>query len=265
MGKILFSLFLTALCIVPAQPTGAQTTGTPHIERPEAPVTHITPLDVPRQDVDSFVAEWNKRSASIAKMPGFISATLYRSILPDHAYQLIEVAQWQSYTAWVAAHDHPALQTQRAGAETIAGFYRPAIAYTHYAAQSAQATSANALLDRVKKDPAIANPEAPFVFINLMEMAQGDIGPFLADWASRSQLTRQQAGSMSATLYKTLLPDSRYQIINISQWQSYNAFVDAQNDATYSRQLAKDLNQTSSIKLLRGFFRPVAYRIQTYD
>lgn len=258
MKKLLRTLLLTAACIIPALSASAQITRAPGIPQPQAPVTHVNLFDVPQKDIDRFVAGWNKRSADAAKTPGFISATLYQSILPDHPYPLIEVAQWQSYTSWTAAQRNPAAAQNR---PAITGFYRPAIAYTHFGT----ARSADALLDRLKKDPAISNPEAPFVFINLMQMQQKDIAPFLADWQSRSQLTRQQAGSMNATLYKTLLPDSRYSIINISQWQSYNAFIDAQNDATYSQQLEKDLNQTSSIKLVRGFFRPVAYQIQTYD
>ena len=70
---------------------------------------------------------------------------------------------------------------------------------------------------------------------------------------------------MTATLYKTILPDSRYQIINVSQYQSYDAFVDSQNDPAYSRKLEADLNQASSIKLMRGFFRPIAYCAHTYE
>ncbi|EAA7091090.1 hypothetical protein FGH87_11315 [Salmonella enterica] len=139
-----------------------------------------------------------------------------------------------------------------------------AVAYFNLAARQ-ESQPPEALLDRVKKDPAFSHPDAPFVFINLMEMAPEDATMFIADWKIRSQLTRQQAGSMNATLYRAVLTDERYSIINVSQWQSYNAFVDAQNDPTYSRQLQNNLNQTSSIKLIRGFFRPVAYQIQTYD
>ncbi|HCL5074346.1 TPA: hypothetical protein N2F43_003679 [Salmonella enterica] len=254
MIKRLSRLLLLALLIASAQ---AQAATFPDIKQPQAPLTTITPSDVSPKDIDKAVKDWNSRSARIAKTPGFISATLYQSILPDHPYPLIEVAQWQSYTAWMAAHEN---QDHKA----LTGFYRPTVAYTHLATRDGDPT-ANTLLERVKKDPAISNPEAPFVFINLMQMAQKDVAPFIADWKIRSQLTRQQAGSMGATLYKNQLPDSRYPIINISQWQSYNAFIDAQNDATYSRQLAKDLNQTASIRLIRGFFRPVAYQIQTYD
>lgn len=229
----------------------------PEFAQPQAPVTAITPINVSSGDIASVVKAWDSHTANLTKAPGFISATLYQSVLPDHPWPLIEVAQWQSWTSWTKAHDNADRNHQT-------GFYRPAVAYVNFTARQEGQTS-EALLDRVKKDPAFSHPGAPFVFINLMEMSPKDATTFIADWKIRSQLTRQQAGSMNATLYRAVLPDERYSIINVSQWQSYNAFVDAQNDPTYSRQLQNNLTQTSSIKLIRGFFRPVAYQFQAYD
>ncbi|EFP4584412.1 hypothetical protein HX910_002233 [Salmonella enterica] len=254
MIKNLSQLLLIAFLITSGSALAATS---PEIKQPEAPITAITSINVSPGDIDSAVKAWDSRTASLTKAPGFISATLYQSVLPDHPWPLIEVAQWQSYTTWTKAHDN-------ADRNLLTGFYRPAVAYVNFTARQEGQTS-EALLDRVKKDPAFSHPGAPFIFINLMEMTPKDATTFIADWKIRSQLTRQQAGSMNATLYRAVLPDERYSIINVSQWQSYNAFVDAQNDPTYSRQLQNNLNQTSSIKLIRGFFRPVAYQIQTYD
>ncbi len=274
MKKVLSSALLTMLAAASTLPASAQTTANPNIKQPEAPFTSISLFEVAEQDSDHFVSDWNKRSAVIAQMPGFIAATLYKSILPDHKYQIINVAQWQSYDAWLDVHNSLAYRSQHSAngpqntsnSKAISGFYRPAVSYTHtHTEQSASAQPVEGTPLRIIKNPAITNPDAPFVFINLMEMEQKDIDPFLSSWKIRSQLTRKQPGSMGATLYKTMLPDSRYQIVNISQWQSYNAFVDGQNNPTYSSELAADLNQTASIKLTRGFFRPVAYYAHVYD
>lgn len=254
MIKTLPRLLLLTFLIASRYALAATST---EIKQPQAPVTAITPINVSPGDSDSAVNAWNSRTASLTKAPGFISATLYQSVLPGSPWPLIEIVQWQSYTTWTKAHDNP-------GRNSLTGFYRPAVVYFNLAARH-ESQLPEALLNRVKKDPAFSHPESPFVFINLMEMAPEDATTFIADWKIRSQLTRQQAGSMNATLYRAVLPDERYSIINVSQWQSYNAFVDAQNDPTYSRQLQNNLNQTSSIKLIRGFFRPVAYQIQTYD
>ncbi|EBR9059631.1 hypothetical protein DPC23_23160 [Salmonella enterica subsp. enterica serovar Koketime] len=75
-----------------------------------------------------------------------------------------------------------------------------AVAYFNLAARQ-ESQPPEALLDRVKKDPAFSHPDAPFVFINLMEMAPEDATMFIADWKIRSQLTRQQAGSYEEVNY----------------------------------------------------------------
>ena len=271
MKKALFYMLITTVVLALSCSTNAQAADPANVKHPEEPVTSMTLSEVSDQDIDQFMAAWNTNWQSLAQMPGCINATLYKSIAPDHPYRLITVVQWQSYKAWLDAHTSKAyrdLQQENSHGNTpdrksIQGFYRPAASY--YTFGDKQAGKNEAKLERVKKDPAISQAEVPFVFINLMEMAPQDISPFIADWKSRSQLTRQQLGSMTATLYKTILPDSRYQIVNISQWQSYDAFVNGQNDPSYSARLEADLNQTASIKLTRGFFRPVAYCAHLYD
>ncbi len=265
MRKILFSPLLAVLFMVATLSASAQTNHNPNIKQPDEPFTSISLFEVTQQDADQFVADWNKRSAVVGQMPGFVTATLYKSILPDHKYQLVDVAQWQSYNAWVDAHNSSTYPSQQ-NSNAIQGFYRPAVSYVHLQAEEivpGQPPKGTPL--RIIKDPAITNPGSPFVFINLMEMAQNDIEPFISDWKVRSQLTRKLVGAMGATLYKTMLPDSRYQIVNISQYQSYNAFVDGQNDPVYTKKLAADLNQTASIQLIRGFFRPVADYVHVYE
>ncbi len=233
---------------------GAQTVNAFDIPNPEAPVATIEPIEIPARDIDWFVADWNKRSETMGQAPGYISATLYRSLLAGARYQLIAITQWQSYTASHAS---------------TGGVYRPAAWSTNTYAESSESGEGgvreDASLQRVKKDPEIKFPEQPFVFINLMEMSAADVGPFVADWRVRSRIMGQMRAAMGSTLYRSLLPDHTFQIVNVSQWQSYNGFVDANNNPVYAEKLAADLGHTPSIKLTRGFYRPVATYAQTYS
>lgn len=117
----------------------------------------------------------------------------------------------------------------------------------------------------VEKNPALKNPEAPFVFINLFEIAEDDIEQFVSDWERRAKVMGQQPGFMSANVYKSLLPDNQFQLVNVAQWQSYDAWVAANNDPTYAQQLAEDLGHTPNVKVNRGFYRPVTSYTHLYD
>jgi len=117
----------------------------------------------------------------------------------------------------------------------------------------------------VEKNPEIKNPEAPFDFINLLEVPEDEMDQFVTDWKRRSAVMGQEAGFISADLEKSLLKDHKYQIINVAHWQSYNAWVDANNDDTYSKKLANDLGGTNHVKVTRGFFRPVASYTHLYN
>lgn len=65
----------------------------------------------------------------------------------------------------------------------------------------------------------------------------------------------QQPGFINANLLKSVLPDNRYQLINVSLWQSYDAWIAATNDPTYANQLSADLSHIKSIQVTRGMRR----------
>ncbi|WP_322060153.1 antibiotic biosynthesis monooxygenase family protein [Paraburkholderia sp. J63] len=115
------------------------------------------------------------------------------------------------------------------------------------------------------RNPNIQNPEAPFYFINLLEIAEADIEQFVDDWNRRSKLMGQMPGFIRADLQKSLLPDHQYQLINVSLWQSYDAWVAAVDNPAYASELKTDLHRTSSVKVNRGFYRPVASYTHLYE
>ncbi|MDR2981384.1 MAG: antibiotic biosynthesis monooxygenase [Puniceicoccales bacterium] len=255
----------------------AQVAKDPGIPNPEAPVVFINLMGIVPEDIDQFVADWNERAKIMGQVPGYITATLYRSLLSGARYQLINIAQWQSYDAWVAANNNPSYVKQLSNdlGHTVSikptqSFYRPAAWSTNTyvgsfpGSDKQPAAQKGPSLQRVQKDPEIESPGLPFVFINLMEMSAEDISPFVLDWRVRSKIMGQMPAAMGSTLYRALLPDNTYQIVNVSQWQSYDGFIEANNNPAYAQELTSDLRHTPSIKLTRGFYRPVATYTHIY-
>ncbi|EAA8390831.1 hypothetical protein EJT82_26000 [Salmonella enterica] len=106
------------------------TATSPELKQPQAPVNAITPVNVSPGDIASVVKAWDSRTASLTKAPGFISTTLYQSVLPNHPWPLIEVAQWQSYTTRTKAHDN-------ADCNHLTERYPPAMAYANFTSSQA--------------------------------------------------------------------------------------------------------------------------------
>ncbi len=247
--------------------SGIEMINASNIQNPEASITFINLIEISTKDIDKFVLEWNKNSQTIGQTPGYISATLYRSLLRDAQYQLIATTQWQSYEAWMVAERSPIEGVKIKGS---GGLYRPTAWSTNTNAESFKESGKKASvpkgkpLKRAKKDPEIKFLEKPFVFINLMEMNSEDIASFVSDWKVRSKIMGQMSAAMGSTLYRSVEQDSTFKIVNVSQWQSYSGFIDANNDPAYAEKLEADLGHTSSIKLTRGFYRPVATYTHIY-
>ncbi len=222
-----------------------------------APIVAMELIEMPAQDIDGFVADWNKHAAVIRQAPGHITTTLYRSLLAGVRYQLIQIAQWQSLDAWANSQGEKSAST---------AIYRPAAWSTNTYADLAahEAHERRKPLERVQKDPEITFPEWPFMFINLMEINPSEVDSFVSDWRIRSKVMGQMPAAMGSTLYRSVHPDQRFQIVNVSQWQSYDGFIDANNNPDYAEKLESDLGHVPSIKLLRGFYRPVATQTHTY-
>lgn len=264
MKQLVLSFILAVICLS-ACPQTAQASTIPH---PEAPVAFIELLEIPAQDIDTFILDWQERATTIGQTPGYISATLYRSLLPGARYQVIAISQWQSHDAWAATKQNT--EHARPNSQRTSWFARPtawsANTYNASFQKTGELSDApkSAPLQRAQKDPAIKSPELPFVFINLMEMDAKDIDPFVLDWQVRSKIMGQMPAAIGSTLYRSVLPANTFQIVNVSQWQSYSGFIDANNDPAYAQKLGADLSHTPSIKLIRGFYRPVAAYTHIY-
>jgi heme oxygenase (mycobilin-producing) len=95
----------------------------------------------------------------------------------------------------------------------------------------------------------------PITLINVFEIRADDIDRFLQEWRERAQFLGTQPGFRSLRLHRALNPDSRFQLINVAEWDSAEA-LDA---AT-----AQDVFKKSTRRAMHDFAvaaHPAIYRV----
>ena len=63
----------------------------------------------------------------------------------------------------------------------------------------------------------------PVTLINVFEIDSGDVELFLQQWQERAQFMGRQPGFRSLRLHRALNPDSRFQLINVAEWDNVEA------------------------------------------
>lgn len=70
-------------------------------------VTLINAFTVPPDEGDRFLEHWKDNARVMAAQPGFLDASMYRSIVAGAELEFVNVANWTSTEALDAAHRHP--------------------------------------------------------------------------------------------------------------------------------------------------------------
>lgn len=73
--------------------------------------------------------------------------------------------------------------------------------------------------------PASAKPRGESVtLINVFEVAEGSIDAAIRYWEASRDILAKQPGYISTQLHRALLPNTRFQLINVAQWDSVESF-----------------------------------------
>lgn len=92
--------FLTALLFVAVTlATGFATAA----QESSGPVILINPFTVPSNTLDATIAMWEQARDFLQTQPGYVSTALHQSLTEDAQYRLINVAEWESAEAYMAA------------------------------------------------------------------------------------------------------------------------------------------------------------------
>ncbi|WP_336323112.1 antibiotic biosynthesis monooxygenase family protein [Streptomyces lavendofoliae] len=111
---------------------------------PGSSVTFINVFDIAADQVDAFVAQWERRAALMSAKPGFLDTRLHRARSSKTRFQLVNVSHWRSREAWEAATADPEFEERTRAAREDA---------------PTQVTPHPGLYDVVVEFSAVAEPE----------------------------------------------------------------------------------------------------------
>lgn len=77
----------------------------------------------------------------------------------------------------------------------------------------------------------------PVTLINVFEVPENELEPFLADWRLRAEFMSRQPGCRSFRLHRALAPDTKFQLINVAEWESADALQTALADPEFQTGL----------------------------
>ncbi|MGX1805888.1 antibiotic biosynthesis monooxygenase family protein [Nocardia sp. NPDC055321] len=60
-------------------------------------------------------------------------------------------------------------------------------------------------------------------FINAIELPADQVDAFIEQWRERAALMRTAPGFRDVRLHRSLLPDTRFQLVNVAHWDSAEA------------------------------------------
>ncbi|MGW6537915.1 antibiotic biosynthesis monooxygenase family protein [Streptomyces sp. NPDC055051] len=101
-----------------------------------------------------------------------------------------------------------------------------------------------------------SRPEnASVTFINIFEISAEHLDAFVAQWEQRAALLSTKPGFLDFRLHRARSSDTRFQLVNVSHWESQEAWEAATADPEFRRrvQAAQDDPQTQ-ITSSRGLY-----------
>ncbi|MEU6994180.1 antibiotic biosynthesis monooxygenase family protein [Streptomyces sp. NPDC046465] len=89
-------------------------------------------------------------------------------------------------------------------------------------------------------------PDAPVTFINIFEIAAEHLDAFIARWEQRAALMSAKPGFLDSRLHRARSSQTRFQLVNISHWQSLEAYEAAGSDPAFQQhtRAARENSQT---------------------
>ncbi|MEU5955034.1 antibiotic biosynthesis monooxygenase family protein [Streptomyces sp. NPDC047525] len=92
-------------------------------------------------------------------------------------------------------------------------------------------------------------------FINVIEISAERADEFVEQWRERAALMRTAPGFRDVRLHRSLLPDARFQLINIAHWDSVEACEAAGANPTVVASVSEAATFASASP---GFYEVVA-------
>jgi heme-degrading monooxygenase HmoA len=82
-------------------------------------------------------------------------------------------------------------------------------------------------------DVVSSSEDLMITFINVFEIEPEQVETFLAGWRERAEFMSRQPGFRSFRLHRALAPDSRFQLINVAEWDSAETLQSASSQPEF--------------------------------
>ncbi len=83
----------------------------------------------------------------------------------------------------------------------------------------------------------------PITFVNVFEIEPQQLDLFLVGWRERAEFMSHQPGFRSFRLHRALSPESRFQLINVAEWESAEALRAATSHADFQASVQDVVTQ----------------------
>jgi heme-degrading monooxygenase HmoA len=83
----------------------------------------------------------------------------------------------------------------------------------------------------------------PITLINVFEIRPDDVELFLQEWHARAQFLGRQPGFRSLRLHRALSPDSRFQLVNVAEWDSAEALHAATSQDFFQQSTQRSMHE----------------------
>jgi heme-degrading monooxygenase HmoA len=91
--------------------------------------------------------------------------------------------------------------------------------------------------------------------INVFEIDAGDVDRFLEDWRERARFMSRQPGFRSLRLHRAMDADSRFQVVNVADWDNAEALQAATSQDFFQQSAQR------SMQLFAVTAHPAIYRV----
>jgi heme-degrading monooxygenase HmoA len=95
----------------------------------------------------------------------------------------------------------------------------------------------------------------PITLINVFEIRLDDVDRFLQDWQERAQFLGRQQGFRSLRLHRALNPDTRFQLVNVAEWDSAEALEAATAQDFFKQSTHRSIHDSAIAA------HPAVYRV----
>lgn len=99
----------------------------------------------------------------------------------------------------------------------------------------------------------------PVTFINVFEIPSDEVDEFITRWRERARLMSTAPGFRNAQLHRATSSETRFQLINVARWESYDHWHDAISDPRLQDEIRRVAPADQAATPNMGFYTVAAH------